>query len=189
VAAEFDILGDWVYEAGVRFWLGEWHSEENSAATKNRFNDFYRKETKRPTVSRGCWDLDDDEVLILEFADPQARYWGIQMSSILVHTLDFASRLTTINNAQARVDDDGRVRIVVSHRDPGVYNWLDTLNLSHGDLMMRSHRARTLQAPATKVVKLSDLAAAIPYAGTLTADARHQQIRERREGVAHLLCD
>ena len=189
VAAEYDVLGDWIYEGGARFWLGEWHSDQNRPLTSNRFKDFYRKETKRPTVSRGCWELEEDEALILEFPDPKARYWGIQASSILVHTLDFASRLTTINSAQSRVDDDGRVRIVVAHRDPGVYNWIDTLGLSHGDLMMRVHRAETLQPPVTTVVKVDQLAATLRRARTLSPDERRRQIAERREGVAHLFCD
>ena len=189
VAAEFDVIGDWVYEAGTRYWLQEWHSEENGAVTRNRFNDFYRTETKRPTVCRGCWHLDDDEALIVEFPDPRARYWGIQASSILVHTLDFASRLTTINNAQSLVDDDGRIRIVVSHRDPGVHNWLDTMSLSHGDLMMRVHQAETLEPPETRIVKVMEMEGATGFGGTVSPEHRRAQIAERREGVAHLLCD
>jgi len=189
VAAEFDVIGDWVYEAGARYWLGEWHNDANAGATRNRFNDFYRKETKRPTVSRGCWHLGQDEALVLEFPDPRASYWGIQMSSILVHTLDFASRLTTINNAQVRVDDDGQVRIVVSRRDPGVHNWLDTLGLEHGDLMFRVHRALQLQPPSTRLVKLSQLPSGSSFGGTVSKQERRAQIAERREGVAHLFCD
>ena len=189
VAAEFDIIGDWIYEAGARFWLNEWHSEGNAAATRNRFNDFYRKETKRPTVSRGCWDLDEHEALILEFPDPKARYWGIQMSSIMIHTLDFANRLTTINNGQTKVDGDGQVRIVVSHRDPGVHNWLDTMSLSHGDLMMRIHRPETLQTPTTQVVTLSELTGEASFGGPVSVKQRREQIAERREGAARLFCD
>ena len=183
VAAEFDVLGDWLHEAGARFWLEEWHGEVN------RFRDFYRVATKRPTVCRGCWELDDDEALVLEFPDPQASYWGIQLASSLVHTLDFANRLTSVNNAQARVDADGHVRIVVSRRDAGHHNWLDTTGLRHGDLMMRIHRAADPVPPATRVVKVDELAAALPHSPTVTADERRAQVRERREGVAHLFGD
>ncbi len=189
VAAEFDVLGDWLYEAGARFWLEGWHGDEARAATRNRFKDFHRVETKRPTVCRGCWELDDDEALVLEFPDPDAEYWGVQAASILVHTLDFANRLTTINNAQARVDDDGQVRIVVAHRDPGVHNWIDTTGLHHGDLMMRIHRAANPVPPTTRVVALADLPDLLPHAPTVTAEERRAQVGERREGVAHLLCD
>jgi hypothetical protein len=189
VATEFDVIGDWLYEAGVRFWLEEWHSEENIGSTTNRFKDFYRTESKRPTVCRGCWHLEDDEALLLELPDPRARYWGIQTASVLVHTLDFAARLASINNAQARVDDDGLVRIVVSHRDPGVHNWLDTTGLRHGDLMMRVHEGSQLAPPSTKVVKLRELPDIVPEAATVTAEERRTQIRARREGVAHLFCD
>lgn len=189
VAAEFEILGDWIYEAGVRFFLGEWHSGEKAESTRNRFNPFYRTETKRPTVSRCCWDLANDEALVLEFPDPGAHYWGVQMSSMLVHTLDFANRLTTINSAQARLSDDGVFRLVVSHRDPGTYNWLDTTGLSHGDLMLRIHKAQRLEPPRTTVTKFANLRTIIPDAGTLPPQERRKQIAERREGAARLYCD
>lgn len=178
VAAEFDVIADWLYEAGARFWLEEWHREVN------RFGDFYRIESKRPTVCRGCWELGDDEALLLELPDPEAAYWGLQLASSLVHTLDVANRLTSVNNAQARVDDDGWVRVVIAHRDPGVPNWLDTTGLHHGEMILRVHRAADPVPPTARVVPLDDLPAP-----TVTADERRAQVAERREGVARLLCD
>lgn len=188
-AAEFDVVGDWVYEAGARYWLQEWHSEENGAATRNRFNDFYRTETKRPTVCRECWDLDDDEALIIEFPEPKARYWGIQMSSILIHTLEFASRLTTINNAQSRIDEDGPVRIAVSRQDPGVHNWLDTMSLSHGDLMMRVRQAEKLQRPETRIVKVGESGWRNPFRRHRLTRTQAGSNSRAAGGVAHLFCD
>ena len=81
-------------------------------------------------VTTGIWRLEPDEALIIELTDPEADFWAFQLASSLWHTLDYANRFTSINQAQAIADDDGKFRIVLTHRDPGVANWLDTTDLS-----------------------------------------------------------
>jgi hypothetical protein len=86
-----------------------------------------RTETKLPVTTTGPWRLAPDEVLVIEFQDPMADFWGLQLASSLWHTLDYANRPTSINQAQLQPDQDGASRVVLSHRDPGLYNWLDTM--------------------------------------------------------------
>src|SRR5262249_49366366 len=152
VAAEFDAFGDWIFEGAVRFWLRDWHSAEFVEHTRNAFTtQFFRVDTDRPVVCRGSWQLAADEVLIIEFADFDAAYWGLHLASSLVHTLHFATRLTTINGAQAHRDDDGRYRLVLAHNDPGIYNWLDTTGLEHGEIILRLLGAPAPVPPSTRL--------------------------------------
>ena len=57
-------------------------------------------------------------------------YWG--------QSLDYANRLTSINQAQAHRDEDGRLRYVIAHRDPGAPNWLDTTEHPSGYITLRT---------------------------------------------------
>jgi hypothetical protein len=62
------------------------------------------------------------------------------------------------NGHQAHVDDDGRVRVVIAHADPGVPNWLDTEGHATGSIFWRFFLAEERPGPiACSVVPLSDL--------------------------------
>jgi hypothetical protein len=190
VAAEFDAFGDWVYEGAVRFWLRDWHSAEFVGRTRNAFMpQFFRVDTDRPVVCRGSWQLGPNEALLIELGDFDAAYWGLQLASPLIHTLDFANRLTTINSSQAHRDDDGRFLLVLAHDDPGVYNWLDTTGLEHGELILRLLGAPDPVPPATRLVKRADLATLSDVTRMCSMAERRAQIAERREGVMRMLCD
>ena len=54
-----------------------------------------------------------------------APYQGIQLGSLWYISLDYINHQTSLTADQARVDPDGRIRFVVSERDPGVANWLE----------------------------------------------------------------
>jgi hypothetical protein len=86
----------------------------------------------------GWWDLAPGEGLVVTFPRPPARYWSLQpYSPGWFEALDYRNHLSTLNNAQAAVDADGLVRIVVSATDPGGPNWIDTTDLPQGQLIYR----------------------------------------------------
>ena len=188
VAAEFDVVGDWILEGAVRFWINQ--SVPLEARSANRFDpQLSRTDTKLPVVSTGFWRLAPDEALIVEFADPEAAFWGLQLATSLWHTLDYANRLTTTNSAQAHRDPDGVYRIVVAATDPGIHNWLDTTGLERGVLILRFCEATSATPPSTRVVNVSTVADEVPGTLRCTADERRTQVAARREGVAHLILD
>jgi hypothetical protein len=188
VAAAFDVIGEWIVEAGVRFWLE--HSAGLQAQWKNRFRpNFERGGSNLPIVCMGCWQLAPDEALIIELPDPEATFWGLQLASSLVHTLDYANRLTTFNGAQADKDPDGTYRLVLAREDPGVYNWLDTTGLERGVLILRCYQARNPTPPGTRLVKQADVPRLLPDSRRCSRAERRAQIAERRAGVARLICD
>ncbi|HEX4863784.1 MAG TPA: hypothetical protein VFV02_06915 [Acidimicrobiales bacterium] len=188
VAAEFDVVSDWILEGAIRFWMNK--SGELEKIALNAFRpELERTETKLPVVTTGLWMLAPDEALILEVPDPEADFWAFQLASSLWHTLDYANRFTSLNQAQAQPDLDGIFRVVVSHSDPGVHNWLDAMSLERGIMILRFCGAHRASVPNTRLVKVSDVLEALPGAPRCTPDERRAQIAERREGIARMVCD
>ena len=62
-----------------------------------------------------------------------------------------------MNHHGAKYRDDGSVRIVVAHQNPGVDNWLDTAGHQRGTMCWRWIRADVKPRPNTRVVKVADL--------------------------------
>jgi hypothetical protein len=188
VAAEFDAIGDWIRDGGVKWWAER--SRLAGEKVRNGFQpEMARTETKLPVYTYGLWDLRPDEALLIELPDPQARFWGLQLASSLWHTLDYANRLTTFNCGQAVADADGVFRFVLAHEDPGVRSWLDTTGLERGIMILRHHRAQQLEVPRTRVVPHADVAELLPDAERVDGRQRLAQIAERREGVSRMVCD
>jgi hypothetical protein len=188
VAAEFDVIGDWILEGAVRYWIEQ--STPLAADHRNGFvPSLHRADTKLPVATFGWWDLQPDEALIVELDDPHAVFWALHLVTSLWHTLDYANRLTTFNCAQARPDPDGTYRFVVSARDPGVHNWLDTTGLQQGVIIVRFCQATTPVPPRARLVKAAEVAGSLARSPRSGPDERRTQIALRREGVAHLICD
>jgi hypothetical protein len=136
--------------------------------------------------SAGHYDLGDDRAMIVT-VPPAGRavapYQGIQLGSVWYISLDYINHQTSLTADQARADPDGRMRFVISERDPGVANWLECTGHGRGYVQIRWQRlSRDLQrgdGPQVEVVPFADLPAALPY---------HQQARmtpaEYRERIA-----
>jgi hypothetical protein len=188
VQAEFDLSADWILRGAIEFW-----AERSKGLLEELPNRFVpalgRTETKLPVTTHGTWDLADDEALVIELPDPHASFWAFQLASSLWHTLDYANQLTSANLAQTHRDADGVHRLVLSRRDPGVHNWLDTTGLRRGVVILRQIGAERPQVPSTRLVQVADVPRLL--AGTRTCDhaQRRAQVAERREGVARLVCD
>jgi hypothetical protein len=93
--------------------------------------------------------------------------------------------VTSLSGHQTRVDDDGRFRIVVSARDPGVQNWLDTEGRPTGMVSYRWVFADDAPAPTTTVVPLADVRDHLPTdTPSFPAEERATQIESRRAAIA-----
>ncbi len=129
------------------------------------------------------FDLAPDEALIVECDVPESRYWSFHLYALAWwEALEYGSRVTSRNHTQTRVGDDGRVRVVVAHEDPGVPNWLDTEGRREALLTLRWFWATGAPPrPSTRVVKLADVRAALPAeTPPVHADERRAEIRARR---------
>ncbi|HYP63603.1 MAG TPA: hypothetical protein VEQ16_06930, partial [Acidocella sp.] len=86
----------------------------------------------------GAFELADDEALIIETTVPETYvYRSLILTSDIYETIDWYNNHSTLNGAQAEVDSDGILRIVVSARDPSVPNWLDTSGYRTGVIQGR----------------------------------------------------
>ena len=92
----------------------------------------------------------------------------------------------SLNRAQVRVDGDGYIRYVVSARDPGVPNWIETTGQAHGVLFGRWQEVEgdlgPEYAPILTVLPLDAVRAALPSdTPTVTAEERTSRIARRRQ--------
>lgn len=142
-------------------------------------------------LAGGRFKLADDDALVVTTTDGGANYTGFQVSDPWTISPDPVTRLSSLNRAQARANPDGSYVYVVSARDPEVHNWIDTVGLREGWLMLRWQGVPPA-ADTTKLirsitrVKLEDLRATLP-GGTPTIDLprRSEQIAARM--AAHAL--
>ena len=74
-----------------------------------------------------------------------------------MESLDYRYFTISLNKHTARTGQDGSVRLVVAHEDPGVDNWIETAGHSQGTMCFRWIRAKEHPQPRTFVTKLSEL--------------------------------
>jgi hypothetical protein len=133
----------------------------------------------------GLYDLEDDEVLIMETEVPRkCLYWSFFLITDQMASVDWMNRQSSLNGFQAKLDSDGKFRAVMSKRDPGVPNWLDTGGYNYGIIHGRWHEADSSPEPATMKVKLAELRNHLPKdTPTVSAEQRDASLRERRVGA------
>jgi hypothetical protein len=117
--------------------------------------------------SAGHFDLAPDQALIITLPVTDAPYLGFQLGSLWYISLDYINHQTSLNATQAQADPDGKIRIVVSDQNPGVTNWVETLDHRKGFLQFRWQRvSRELteaDGPTVELVGIDEVAAALPY--------------------------
>ena len=130
-------------------------------------------------ASRGYFRLEEDEALLVEAPVADCRYTNIQLANPWMESLDYASHQSSLNHRTAHVNADGRVRYVISRRDPGVQNWLDTADWTEGSLCARWTYCTEYPAGiSARLVKLDELDEHLP------ADTPRVTPAERRRTVA-----
>lgn len=183
VSRQLYALGDFVYD-NLKFFLDfgamppangfipPMDMTEMGAAAENR-----------PVIGR--FELEPDEALILEVQPPNGVYWSISLGNPWLETIHYGRHQSSLNGHQAVIDPDGVFRAVLAAADPGVANWLDTAGHSNGAMLLRCVRTKTAPAPSTRLVKLDDVAAALPADTTITTpDERARVLAARRRAVA-----
>jgi len=130
------------------------------------------------------WEIEPDEVLLIEVIPAQASYWNFELNSYWMSSTDYRYHLSSLNGEQAVLEEDGSVRIAVSHSDPGIPNWLDTAGLRMGMIHNRWMQATSPPLPSARLLKLSELPGALPEeAKKISPGERIEQLRARKLGV------
>jgi hypothetical protein len=183
MARQLVALGDFV-EANLDFFLQFARPER-----PNTFNPPFdgtamgAAAENRPVM--GSFQLAPDEALVVEVEPPRGLYWSYSLGNPWWETIDYGRHQSSLNGHQAVIDEDGLLRVVIAHRDPGVANWLDTAGHSEGPIILRCVRTETAPVPTTRRMRFADVAAALPP-GTrrVTADQRAAVIDARKLAVS-----
>ena len=135
----------------------------------------------------GVYDLADDEALIIETPVPKiCPYHSLILTNEIYETTDWHNNHSSLNNAQALPDSDGILRHVVSAKDPGVKNWLDTAGYPSGVVQGRWTDCDSNPIPNVRKVKLADVPGLLPRdVARVTAAERDAIIRARRMALQH----
>lgn len=175
-------------EESIEYW-NTYLLENRADRTDNSFTANTVKVGKGLAIARYefCfWDLSDDEALIIEADEPDARYWAIQLYTM--HTFELVDpfgAITSRNHTQTVASEDGRIRLVLSATDPGATNWLDTTNRQNGLCTFRWFWPRSEEAPSisTRVVPIGEVLAELPDEPAVTESERAAELAARQ---AHL---
>jgi hypothetical protein len=185
VAAQIEAAAAWTRDT-ARFW-NEWVEQLRSDHVPGQLAAARRYEGGADDILYGndWFELGDEDALLVECDAPDARYWSFQLCDTWFRSLDYANHQISLNAAQMRRDADGRVRLVVAHRDPGVPNWLDTTGLSEGVFQYRFIWTRTPVQPVATLTTLDLLRDLLPSDTPVVAPAeRRGAIAVRRRHVA-----
>ena len=89
--------------------------------------------------SAGYFQLDDDQALVVTIDPGNAGYFVVPVTNDWTITDNYWDQQTSLNNraGQALPNPDGTYTIVISPRDPDVWNWVSTGGLNQGTISIR----------------------------------------------------
>ncbi len=177
-----------------RYFLG-WAKQRIYSGKPNTFPQQTNRASGWGAVACGWYRIEPDEALVVTLDRRSAAYLGFQLSDAWGQgqTSEYIANLGSLNGDQARANPDGSYTYVITGKDPGVHNWLDTAGLRTG-----TYCARWQALPsgvnakgavrAMQLVKLANLGAALPAeTARVTAEQRAAQIAQRRRDYARRL--
>ena len=165
MAARLARLCEWLEKGGAlwqRMSRGLLEGPPNSLQVFRPPDDDAKGGLRGQAYGMGGFRCEPDEALVVEFAPPACRHWSVSLASWCWESIDFATRQTSLNGHQARLDADGVFRAVVAHQDPGVPNWLDTAGHRQGTLAARFLLAAAAPEVRFRVVALPDVRSVLP---------------------------
>jgi hypothetical protein len=135
----------------------------------------------------GRYNLAEEQAITLTVDDCGASYLGFQLlSPWLMMAEDARKRTVSFNNAQMARNPDGTVTFVLSARDPGVANWIDTGSLLQGMYILRWQGVPAGADPKRmlrdfRVVEYAAIEREIPaFVPRLDIDDRREQVARRK---------
>lgn len=129
------------------------------------------------------WRLTTDEALVIEFENNDG-FWMFTNMGAFWNSMDYLYRPVSYTPSRTCVDSDGRVRLVMTHEDPGYHNWIDTQGFEEGYLSFRHIGRRESPPIETTVVRRQDLARFLPADARLVTPAeRAAQLHARFDAI------
>jgi hypothetical protein len=129
------------------------------------------------------WKLAPDEALVIAF-DSVDSFWMVTNMGAFWNSMDYVYRPVSYTPSRTAADSDGRVRLVMTHEDPGFHNWIDTQRFDEGYLSFRHIGTRDFPLIETTVVQRDELAAFLPAdSRTVTPEERAAQLHARFDAI------
>ena len=170
--------------------LYDWYSKNTKRNNLTLLPGTITSEVGSPTSSyaMAVFELKDDEALLIEMdRKPNGAYWSFQLGDVWSRSLDFTSRQSSLNDLEALPDADGKLRIVVANRDPGLANWLDPCGRVEGTVVFRNYRATRPDVPNSRVLKVTELEAVLPKdTRRVSTEQRKAMMIKRRNAMRKL---
>jgi hypothetical protein len=105
-------------------------------------------------------------------------------NGVFFNSMDYLYRPVSYTPSRTKVDSDGKVRLILSHDDPGYHNWLDTQGFNRGNLTYRNLMSDASTIFRTQLVKRGALSAILPKDSVTTSkEERVAQLRARFDGI------
>lgn len=102
--------------------------------------------------------LGPDDALVMTGRWPRCRAANVSLWNRHMQTFDYANRQISLNRAQTRLEPDGRFRMILAHRDPGLPNWIDTAGQAFGLVFWRFMLPEgQIDTPQAKLVPFDSL--------------------------------
>lgn len=88
----------------------------------------------------GSWfeDLGDDEAIVVTGTAPLCRYWSVQLLTRWMESGDYLHHPVFLSGRDIAVDEHGGFRIVISHRQPPMGDWIATSGLRTANIAVRA---------------------------------------------------
>ncbi len=187
IAARMEEIAQWM-EYSIQPWLIHLDaSRKNGIVNRFEVTDYsgFTGSSWPQVYLETLFEIAENEALVIETAIPdKVRYWSFMLADELFATIDWTNRQSSLNGHQARLDADGRFRAVLSLRDPGVPNWLDTGGYLRGVIQNRWNQASSAPCPSIERIKLADVRAHLPKDTPVVSPAeRDRALRARRRGA------
>ena len=135
------------------------------------------------------YELGDDEALVIETDYPdEVAYASLLLTNEIFETTDWYNNHSSLNGAQWHRNSDGKLRVVVSAKDPGVHNWLDTAGYPTGVIQGRWTDSSSTPMPTARKMPVEEVLNHLPGdMRTVTPQERDQIIRGRRSQLQQRL--
>ncbi len=187
IATRLERLTSWLTR-GAALW--ENMSRDLIQGSPNRLNVFKppdedaRGGLPGQAYGMGGFRCEPGEAVLIEFAPPACRHWSVSLASWYWESVDYATRQSSLNGHQARLDADGVFRGVIAHADPGVPNWLDPAGHTQGTIAARFLLADAAPEVSVRVLPLAELRSQLPADTPRVGPAeRAAALRRRRRAV------
>ena len=194
--AAMNWAGDFCFNA-VDYWPDFlWKSPLIDSAAINRFaaanlsppttplspEDEEQERRRGRVVTQMHWRLNPDEALVVSF-DAFDEFWMLTNEAIFGNSMDFLYRPVSYSQGRTPVDSDGRVRLVLAGRDPGLANWIDTQGFAEGVLNFRNGSTRFLPMIETETMALADVVQRLHESPRMNETERTAQMLERFRAI------